>query len=68
MKYHISEPDKNGKTYKIPDEDTETYLETKEKTVSDTISYCGDINRAISNLILSFGNEILNKYSNATLS
>lgn len=64
MKYHISEPDKNGKTYKIPDEDTETYLETKEKTVSDTISYCGDINRAISNLILSFGNEMLNKYSN----
>lgn len=62
VKYHISEPDKNGKTYKIPDEDTEIYLETKEKTVSDTISYCGDINRAISNLILSFGNELLNKF------
>lgn len=63
MKYHISEPDKNGKTYKIPDENTEIYLETKEKTVSDTISYCGDINRAISNLILSFGNETLNNFS-----
>lgn len=63
MKYHISEPDKNGKTYKIFDEDTEIYLETKEKTVSDTISYCGDINRAISNLILSFGNETLNNFS-----
>lgn len=62
MKYHISEPDKNGKTYKIFDEDTEIYLETKEKTVSDTISYCGDINRAISNLILSFGNETLNNF------
>ncbi len=38
-----SEPDKDGRTYKIFDEDTVNYLETKEKTVSDTIPYCGDL-------------------------
>ena len=63
LKYHDSEPDKNGQTRKIPDENTVTYLETKEKTVGDTISYFGDIKTAISNLILSFGNEILNRFS-----
>lgn len=63
MKYQDSKPDKDGKTHKIPDEDTVTYLETKEKTVSDTISYCGDINSAISNLILSFNNETLSKFA-----
>ena len=63
LKYHDSEPDKNGQTRKIPDENTVIYLETKEKTVGDTISYFGDIKTAISNLILSFGNEILNRFS-----
>ncbi len=63
LKYHDSKPDKNGRTYKIPDENTAIYLETKEKTVSDTISYFGDINTAISNLILSFNNEMLNKFT-----
>ena len=63
LKYHDSEPDKYGQTHKIPDENTVTYLETKEKTVGDTISYFGDIKTAISNLILSFGNEILNRFS-----
>ena len=37
LKYHDSEPDKNGQTRKIPDENTVIYLETKEKTVGDTI-------------------------------
>ena len=63
LKYHDSKPDKNGRTYKIPDENTAIYLETKEKTVSDTISYFGDINTAISNLILPFNNEMLNKFT-----
>lgn len=63
LKYHDSKPDKNGRTYKIPDENTAIYLETKEKTVSDTISYFGDINTAISNLILSFNNEMLIKFT-----
>ena len=63
LKYQDSKPDKDGKTHKIPDEDTVTYLETKEKTVSDTISYCGDINSAISNLILSFDNKTLSKFA-----
>ena len=63
LKYHDSEPDKYGQTHKIPDENTVIYLETKEKTVGDTISYFGDIKTAISNLILSFGNEILNRFS-----
>lgn len=63
LKYHDSKPDKNGRTHKIPDENTAIYLETKEKTVSDTISYFGDINTAISNLILSFNNEMLNKFT-----
>ena len=63
LKYDDSEPDKDGKTHKIPDENTVIYLETKEKTVSDTISYFGDINTAISNLILSFDNEILNRFA-----
>lgn len=63
LKYDDSEADKDGKTHKIPDENTVIYLETKEKTVSDTISYFGDINTAISNLILSFDNEILNRFA-----
>lgn len=63
IKYHYSKPDEHGKTYKIFDEDTAAYLETKEKTVSDTISYCGDINTAISNIILSFENEILSRFA-----
>lgn len=63
LKYDDSEPDKDGKTHKIPDENTVIYLETKEKTVSDTISYFGDINTAVSNLILSFDNEILNRFA-----
>ena len=63
LKYHDSKPDKNGRTHKIPDENTAIYLETKEKTVSDTISYFGDINTAISNLILPFNNEMLNKFT-----
>ncbi len=63
LRYQDSKPDKDGKTHKIPDEDTIIYLETKEKTVSDTIPYCGDINIAISNLIQSFSNEALTKFS-----
>lgn len=63
LKYHYSEPDKDGRTHKVFDEETLTYLKTKEKTVSDTILYRGDINSAISNLILSFKNTTLNKFS-----
>lgn len=39
LKYHNSQPDKDGKTYKVPNEETVIYLKVKEKTVSDTIFF-----------------------------
>ena len=63
FKYHDSEPDEYRMTYKIPDEKNEVYLKVKEKTVSDTILYRGDINSAIYTIILSFGNEKLSRFA-----
>ena len=63
FKYHDSEPDENRTTYKIPDEKNAVYLKVKEKTVSDTILYHGDINSAISSIILSFDNEKLSRFA-----
>ena len=63
LKYHESEPDKKGKTYKIPDEKTVYYLETKEKTISDTVYYIGDLHNTIKSIILSFGNTDLNHFA-----
>lgn len=62
LNYHNSEPDKDGKVYKIPDAYTATYLKTKEKTVSDTISYQGDLKNAISSIICAYGNEHLKSF------
>ena len=63
LKYCDSKPDKDGNTHKVPDDKTVTYLKTKEKTVSDTISYSGEINVAISNIILSFNDEMLGRFA-----
>ena len=59
LKYHDSEPDKDGKTHKIPDEKTELYLRSKEKTISDTITFCGNPENAIREIIGSFKNDFL---------
>lgn len=59
LNYRNSEPDKEGKVYKIPDERTSAYLKTKEKTVSDTIQYQGDLKSAISSIICAYENEHL---------
>lgn len=40
------------------------YLTVKEKTVSDTIQYTGDYEGAVSQIIKSFGNPILDKFTN----
>lgn len=39
------------------------YLTVKEKTVSDTIQYTGDYEGAVSQIIKSFGNPILDKFA-----
>lgn len=63
LKYHNSEPDENRITYKIPNENNEEYLKVKEKTVSDTILYGGDINSAIYTIMQSFDNEKLSRFA-----
>lgn len=61
--YSHTERDKNGKIYRFPDEDTVAYLKIKEKTISDTISFHGNIKEAIEELIRSFDNKILNRFA-----
>lgn len=63
LKYTISEPDKDGKTYKVPDKNTIEYLKTKEKTISDTITYDGDYPQAIKNIISLFKNPTLQTFA-----
>lgn len=63
IKYHDSNPDTGGNTHKISDEDTNKYLRAKEKAVSDTILYRGDINNAILKIILLFDNTDLSRFS-----
>lgn len=63
LKYTYSKPDEHGRTYKIFDKDSAIYLKTKEKTVSDTISYKGDIENAISSIISVFDNTALTKFA-----
>ena len=43
-------------------EATKEYFRIKEKTISDTISFTGDDNSAIKNIIKEFGNEQLNYF------
>lgn len=63
LKYFDSKPDKEGNIHKVPDEKTVTYLRTKEKTVSDTISYSGDIISAISHIIQLFGDGMHRRFA-----
>lgn len=44
-------------------DDTIRYLEVKEKTVGDTITYVGDLHSAIKEIIDSFEHAILQKYN-----
>lgn len=52
LKHHNSEP-----------EETSIYLAIKEKTISDTISYKGNLRTAISKLIKQFNNITLNQFT-----
>lgn len=61
LKYIDSKPDKDGKTHKIPDENTKEYLRTKEKTVSDTIQFVGDLESALESILHSFDNSTINR-------
>lgn len=61
LKYNDSEPDKNGKTHKVPDENTQKYLKTKEKTVSDTLLFASDKEKTLENILRSFQNPVLNE-------
>lgn len=62
LKYCDSEPDESGKIHKVPNEKTEAYLKAKEKTISDTVNFKGDIRNAIENIISSFNNLTLNNF------
>lgn len=59
LNYHDSEPDEDGKTHKVPDKETEQYLRSKEKTISDTINFYGDLEKAIKEIMRSFENPLL---------
>lgn len=55
---------KGGKRIvKVPTDETLEYLATKEKTVSDTILFESDFRTAIQQIIMSYGNPILNKFA-----
>ena len=41
----------------FPDDDTKKYLREKEKTVSDTIQFVGDVENALKSILLSFNNS-----------
>lgn len=63
VKYHLSEPDKNGKVARVLDDDSVEYLEVKEKAVSDTISFNCDFREAIREIICRFNNDRLNLFA-----
>ena len=63
LKYHNSKPDEKGRICKIPDEETSIYFTIKEKTISDTISYKGNLRTAISNLLQQFKDKTLNEFA-----
>ena len=54
-------PKKKDKVYTL---ETLEYLKTKEKTIIDTIVYCGDYIAAIKQIIDSFGDEKLHYFAN----
>lgn len=65
LKYEDSKPDKDKKVYKIPTAKTIEYLETKEKTVSDTIIFEGNYFDAIRAIIHRFSNDRLSEFESA---
>ena len=60
----IIEKDSKGKdefkTIRVLSEKSQRYLIEKEKSISDTIYYFGDIKGAIENIIVSYNNPIFN--------
>ena len=42
---------------------TKNYIETKEKSIGDTINFTGDLKNAIQEIILSFDNHILKQFA-----
>ncbi len=63
LKYHQSEPDKDGKTTCIFDNNSIEYLKIKEKAVSDTIFFNCDFFEAIYEIISRFKNDSLNSFA-----
>lgn len=63
IKYHNSEPDEHGRTHRIYDESTLKYLQVKEKTICDTISFTGDSAQAMRSILQSFHSDILSSFS-----
>lgn len=61
LKYNIK-ADEDGKAYKVPDQHTSFYLNTKEKTISDTILYHGDLKIALKDIVLQFEKEWLKRF------
>lgn len=55
--------EKPKKKDKVYTPETLEYLKTKEKTISDTIVYCGDYIAAIKQIIDSFGDEKLHYFA-----
>ena len=53
-------PKKTDRTYTA---ETSEYLKTKEKTVGDTIAFCGNFEEAIKQIVRSFKNEKLNHFA-----
>lgn len=52
------------KIVKTYTEETKQYLKMKEKTVSDTISFWGDLQTAVKAIINSFDNVVLQRFNN----
>ena len=63
LNYQESEPDQDGKMQNLPTQETAEYLKTKEKTISDTIIFEGNQEDAVRNIINTFENVHLLKYS-----
>ena len=63
IKFHYSEPDKNGKMIRILENNSIEYLKIKEKTVSDTVLFHCNFYDAINAIISRFNNDKLNFFS-----
>lgn len=63
LKYEEKESNATDSILKVLTKESVSYLQTKEKTISDTIVFRCDRETAIKNIILSFENEQLNMFS-----